>query len=64
MSQWISAKDRFPNNKGEYLCFMNTNIISVGRFDPDFDCKEFILQTEKDGIVTHWMPLPEPPKAE
>lgn len=61
MSEWIPVTERLPGHEESvmYYCSM----ILVGhfnsvdkrwRFDPDE-----MLETE---TVTHWMPLPEPPK--
>ena len=69
MGEWISVKDRLPENKGRYsaygadLCFGNTPHFMVDKFFyrpvekiweyGEYDC---------NALVTHWMPLPEPPK--
>ena len=65
VQEWISVKDRLPEY-GRYLC----NVKSMA-FRGAF--YQAILKYEnggfiEDGIytdfVTHWMPLPEPPKGE
>ena len=70
MPRWISVEERLPEEKKEVLCFYigedGTKWRTVGavvsfldggwRLDiyyDDYDC---------DYVVTHWMPLPEPPK--
>ena len=65
--EWISVKDRLPENNQWALCFMKDK--SFGTFRVlqwnyvDWrwnDGNEWF--DEKD--VTHWMPLPRPPKGE
>lgn len=58
MSEWISVKDRLPNRKDKVLVFDQYGNIDVSMFGwtsfDDFDS----IETQ----VTHWMPLPEPPR--
>ena len=65
--QWISVKDRLPEAGGYVVCIARRNPFS--RFMP------MVARVEKNGWVnpiteqyisevTHWMPLPEPPKGE
>ena len=63
MSEWISVKDRLP----EYMCGVIVYIESLcGKnfIDKDiFVNNVFHYQEDNPYInVTHWMPLPEPPK--
>ena len=69
MAEWISVKDRLPErNKLVLVRAVSTarggNITFVGAYDGFW-----FLQTAADTIgltiqydITHWMPLPEPPK--
>lgn len=63
--QWISVKDRLPNiNKPILMYGENIGIIEPANYDKDFDGDPIFTDeygTEYFG-VTHWMPLPEPPK--
>lgn len=64
--EWISVKDRLPSIGENVLVYDERFIdISIG-YISDFlnyrktwivDCGESVSDT-----VTHWMPLPEPPK--
>lgn len=72
MSEWISVKDRLPNEeelkrseKWEFLCRVlipengggaskETIVIGYDILDKQWVCNGM--------IITHWMPLPEPPK--
>lgn len=50
---WISVKDRLPP---EYTAvFTYAGYIRVSFYSPD-------APAWKDGTITHWMSLPEPPK--
>ena len=58
-AEWISVEERLPDLYGTYLVYTYDNHIKLGYFcelviglPPSFD----------DYAVTHWMPLPEPPK--
>ena len=71
VQEWISVKDRLPE-EGEYvLCvlkgFNYGGKIQVCKFVPadKFKDKPY-FENFRNGFpsVTHWMPLPEPPKGE
>ena len=65
VQEWIPVKDRMPEAGGYVVCIAKRNPFS--RFMP------MVARIEKNGWanpiteqyiseVTHWMPLPEPPK--
>ena len=65
VQEWISVKDRLPENGGYVVCIAKRNPFS--RFMP------MVARIEKNGWVnpmteqyisevTHWMPLNDPPK--
>ena len=54
---WISVKDRLPNVAGWYLVFYNGSKMQVAFFKG----KKWPFDNHYHK-VTHWMPLPEPPK--
>jgi len=63
--RWISVEERLPEKSGHYLAVMNgkTGEAYYGHeshiwLDP---CEEWENWTR---FVTHWMPLPQPPKEE
>ena len=67
VQEWISVKDRLPKNIGLYLvlekhwingspCRRIAKWNTVDWFTADRKSKEITPR------VTHWMPLPEPPK--
>lgn len=55
---WIPCSERMPEKDGRYLCVWLNN--SVATFW--LSNKHFRLCGEIDHLVTHWMPLPEPPE--
>lgn len=61
---WIPVTERLPEN-GEYvLCFCRANIVCVLRRDKDGDWYENPTHVYMSNFITHWIPLPEPPKEE
>lgn len=56
MSGWISVKDMLPEKRGLMLVNVNGGGVRCDRFMPTGKFYRY------DGYVTHWMPLPEPPK--
>ena len=61
MIEWISVQDRLPKNHTQVLCYFKYEPEG-----PDIICENTYHKSGKwlsDGDkVTHWMPLPEPPK--
>ena len=62
--KWISVKDRLPEN-GQYAVLFDEKerYMGMGEFRGTF---WYDSNHQKCGLdeVTHWMPLPEPPKGE
>ena len=55
--EWVSVEERLPGYDGKYLVCTNQNKIFSARFyDGVFCCF-----SDESRVVTHWMPLPEPP---
>lgn len=62
--EWISVKDRLPEVDQGILLYWNDDICTgyLTKYGNDFIfCDGFTDDYEKE-FVTHWMPLPEPPK--
>lgn len=55
-TEWISVKDRLPEAGKPVLGFESENRIGVWMINSHEDYPIF------SEYVTHWMPLPEPPK--
>lgn len=63
-SKWYSIKERLPE-EGQKIMMANVKHPSVqliGRYKADQTPETIRLFGLKVGKVTHWMPLPEPPK--
>lgn len=71
--QWIRVKDRLPTQEGQYLvvvCHLNClnhvrQRMKVARFNKSGEHKKahfYGNQTFRAKDITHWMPLPKPPK--
>jgi hypothetical protein len=75
-NQWVSAKDRLPDDSESgcnFICFTNATGKSNGVIPMEYEVTTIRGKTIRrwrwyDRIspweVTHWMPLPEPPKQE
>ena len=61
MPEWISVTDRLPPNANDVLVFSD-ECIDIGYLSPSR--KLWIVYSTHGNCVTHWMPLPEPPKEE
>ena len=63
--QWISTKDKLPEIKGErYLVLVSDGSCGVAWWEGNWECWDDYVSNEVTyGKVTHWMPLPEPPKS-
>lgn len=65
LGEWISVKDRLPEDNTDVLVY-HGSLISIysymghNEWEDDYG---YFSRTDDDGI-THWMPLPEPPKEE
>ena len=63
--RWIPATERLPEEYGRYLC-----VKRIGKSGAVYvtvmngDSHGFSVEHIYTDDVTHWMPLPEPPKAD
>ena len=70
MGEWISVADRLPPIYKEVLVFSHGNMSVCSLIRPDEETADVIWEDaygywdDDEGVaaVTHWMPLPEPPK--
>lgn len=77
MDGWISVEDKLPDEDGEYIVYAqdesslpnegiwyeNVVVVAYYRFD-EWTWYEDDNDYDITDIVTHWMPLPEPPRME
>lgn len=63
--KWISVEERLPDGDDKvlvsYLGYVN---IAFYRWDHVFELPNTVMIDPHKGNITHWMPLPEPPKEE
>jgi len=57
--EWISVDDRMPEPDEDVLVCTNKTEVCLGYYTGAYWIKYARYNT---AIVTHWMPLPEPPK--
>lgn len=58
-TEWISVAERLPDEEEKYLVVLEGRI-TIQRFNP----RDEINKTWWKNYISHWMPLPEPPKGE
>lgn len=62
VNQWISIDERLPQDGEEALVYAGNRGVMIGLYD---SVLQVWLDYECCGLkVTHWQPLPEPPKKE
>lgn len=65
MSEWISVEERLPPNEEEVLAFCDGaagSFLIIGMYDEIMDAWTETWSHDYLYSVTHWMPLPEPPR--
>lgn len=64
VQEWIPVKDRLPESGKEgVLISLRWGEVDIGLCEDGRWRSEFVNEYE-DWEVTHWMPLPQPPKGE
>lgn len=58
---WISVKDRLPEKNDTYIVTVNDGVQVFSTWDVYHSSFGWCSEAQK---VTHWMPMPEPPKGE
>lgn len=63
--KWINVNDKLPDCEQVIVCDFGKNVFeaffSNGKFYLEYNPYARIYETI-DTSITHWMPLPEPPK--
>ena len=67
--KWISVKDRLPEaDAGKVLCITQAGHYKILQWIETFDCWSDPFGIDftnfRNGYITHWMPLPQPPKGD
>ena len=65
--QWVSAKDRLPEERKEVLIYLPEydSVETAALFSyPSMNLREWVQNEDAYRLneVSHWMPMPEPPK--
>ena len=58
VQRWIPVTERLPENSNAVLCITRKGNPFVGRYDHKWNH----WAVSGSVTITHWMPLPEPPK--
>lgn len=64
VQEWISVKDRLPENDQRVLCFNYNGEYKVLRWNYIDWMWNSGIEWLKEDYVLFWMPLPQPPKGE
>lgn len=67
--RWIPVTERLPEDRSDVLAYLKYEVggrIAAANYDKGIwqDCVMGGLYRTEEGVVTHWMPIPEPPKVE
>lgn len=62
--QWISVKDWLPEKGGLYLVYAADRVSCEYYHVLSDGYTAFGTSETKEANITHWMPLPDPPKEE
>jgi hypothetical protein len=63
LGEWISVEDRLPETYGDVICYTECGYVSQLVYNPQYNLFNVSADNVECAIaVTHWMPLPEPPK--
>ncbi|MDX7608983.1 DUF551 domain-containing protein [Klebsiella quasipneumoniae] len=57
LGSWIPVSERMPENDGVYLCWDNRYVTTYAFIFGAWQANQFIAKN-----ITHWMPLPNPPR--
>ena len=65
--RWIPVTERLPEFEGAVLCMRKSNVYGVRPYQEILYVDEYGFKNYDDiyladGVVTHWMPLPQPPE--
>ena len=60
--EWISVDVRLPEREGRYLVYTIKGGIKFGEYRSYLVGEGKLCEPQFDYYVTHWMPLPQPPK--
>jgi hypothetical protein len=59
---WIPVSERLPDNLETVLCYTNFQEVRLWQWNERWNSWIGLIADYGKNVVTHWMPLPEPPK--
>ena len=63
---WISVKDRMPEPEEKVIIWTKTDCMRYAQYHDDGSNNPWYVYEDDarawTNVITHWMPLPEPPK--
>lgn len=66
IQRWIPVEERLPKRTSDYMVYLSTPMdgkqVPIGRGVATYITADECWAIHYPYIVTHWMPLPEPPK--
>ena len=62
--KWIPVSERLPNHLDSVLCYTNFEEVRIWQWHEGWKSWIGLIADYGKNVVTHWMPLPEPPKEE
>lgn len=62
MAEWISVRERLPNNFSQVIGYMAWGGMSVVQYESERFFSQGAFAPLPKEAVTYWMPLPEPPE--
>ena len=67
--EWIPVTERLPEDGSDVFAYLKYEVggrIAAANYDKGTwqDCVMGGLYRTEEGVVTHWMPIPQPPKEE
>ena len=63
IQEWVPVKEQLPDDSRSVILCTRSRIVGIGFYDKT--TRKWVQHYSGGGIyvdVTHWMPLPEPPK--
>lgn len=63
--EWVSVKEKLPKIGQRVLVYQKDGVHGGNSIDIEYRmCEDFWSEQGIHSDITHWMPLPTPPKAE
>ena len=62
--RWIPVTERLPDNLQTVLCYTNFDEVRMWQWNERWNSWIGLVADYGKNVVTHWMPLPKPPKGE